>query len=211
MPMTHLSEDNLLRLAEITEEDLSYNDSDLEMVNHLKTCVSCYNKFCSALVLLSVTSESGYIVLSEMYALKQEENPIKQVSNKILAAVNFAINRFAENIDVILDQVKSASDAFLFQPSLAMATRGLSESDQGIYKVEDINDEKTFIAVDPTNNELLIQINTKEFENIRIRASIQLESSETIEIQLQQKGKVYKGQISNLPSERFQIIVEAVE
>ena len=211
MPMTHLSEDNLLRLAEIAEEDLSYSDSDLEMVNHLKNCVSCYDKFCSALALLSVTSKSGYIVLSEMYALKREEDPIKQVSNKILAAVNFAINRFTENIDVVLDQVRSASDAFFFQPSLAMATRGLSESDQGIYKVEDISDEKTFIAVDPTSNELLIQINTKELGNIRIRAFLQLENGETIEIQLQQKGKIYKGQTSNLPSERFRIIVEEVE
>lgn len=209
--MTHLSEDNLMRLAEIAEEDLSYSDSELEMMDHLKTCVSCYEKFCSALALLSVTSESGYVVLSEMYALKREENPIKQISNKILAAVNFAINRLAENVDVVLDQVKSASAAFFFQPSLAMATRGLSESGQGIYKVEDINDEKTFIAVDPVSRNLLIQINTKELGNIRIRAFLQLEGGGMIEIQLQQKGKIYKGQISDFPSERFQIIVEECE
>ncbi len=209
--MTHLSEDALLRLAERTEADLPYSDSELKMMDHLKSCVPCYNKFCSALALLSVTSESGYAVLSEMYALKKEDRPLRRASNKILAAVDLAINRLAENVDVVLDQVRSAGDAFFFHPSLAMATRGLSESGQGIYKVEDINDEKTFIAVDPVGGGLLIQINTKELGNIRLRVYLQLEGGGTVEIPLRQKGKLCKGQISALPSERFQIVVEAVD
>lgn len=211
MSMTHLSEENLLRLAEITEEDLSYNDNELEMMDHLKTCVPCYKKFCSALTLLSVTSESGYMILSKMYALKQADPPIKQVSNKILAVVNFAVNRLTGNIDVVLNQVKSGSDAFFFQPSLAMATRSLSEATQEIYKIEDINDEKTFIAVDPVSRDLMIQISTKELGNIHIRAFLQLENGDMIEIPLQQKGNIYKGQISDFPSEKFQIIVEECE
>lgn len=208
--MTHLSEDNILRLAEITVEDLSYSDTELEMLDHLKTCVSCYDKFCNALALLSVISESGYMVLSEIYSLKREEDPIKKISNKILAAVNFAINKFAENVDVVLSQAKSVSGTFLFQPALAMATRGLSGSGKSIYKVEDINDEKTFIAVDPICNSLLIQINTKELGNIHLRAFLQLEDGDIIEIQLQQKGQIYKGQMSDLPAERFQIVVEEI-
>lgn len=209
--MTHLSEDDLLRLAEITEEDISYSDSDLEMMNHLKTCASCYEKFCSALTLLSTTSESGYIALSEMYASKRERNPMKRVSDRILATVDLAINRLTKNVDIVLNQVKSESTAFFFQPSLAMATRGLSDSGPGIYRVEDINDEKTFIAVDTVAHNLLIQINTKELEITHIKAFLQLESGDTIEIHLQQRGKIYKGKISDFPSENFRILVKECE
>lgn len=209
--MMHLSDEEIMRLAEITEEHLNYSEHELKMMNHLKTCLSCYEKFCSSLALLEVTSDSGYVVLSEIYGMEDARKLVVRAENKILAVVNLVRNKLLENIDVILEQVERTGDAFRFQPSVAMATRGLIDSDKSVYKVEDVNDDKTFIMLDPRSNELLVQINTKEFENTRIRAFLRLESGETIEINMELKGKIYKGLVNDLPSEKFQIIIEEAD
>lgn len=208
--MNHISDEDLLRLAELTEEDLPYSAFDREKMEHLKTCGYCYAKFCSSLTLVSVTDDSGTLMLSELYDVKQE-SPIEQIAREILATVHFAIRRIAEKVDVVLDQAKSARDTLFFQPSLAMATRGFSEMNQSVYKAEDVNDDKTFLALDPASRTLLVQIHTEEPGGARIRAFLQLESGERIEIPLQQKGKLYRGQAESVPADQFQVIIEREE
>lgn len=209
--MTHLSDEEIMRLAEVTEEQLIYTEQEIEMMNHLKSCTSCYEKFCSSLALLEVTSDDGYVILSEIYGMEYARKLVVQAGNKILAVVNLVRNKLLENMDVILEQVERTGDAFRFHPSLAMATRGLADSDNSVYKVEDINDDKTFIMLDSKSNELLVQINTKELGNTKIRAFLRLESGETREINMELKGKIYKGLVNKLPSEKFQIIIEEAE
>ena len=64
--MKHLTDDEIYRLAELTEECEPYNDVEMEQMEHLKTCTECFDKFCVTLALLEVTNESGYMVLSEI-------------------------------------------------------------------------------------------------------------------------------------------------
>lgn len=209
--MMHLSDEEIMRLAEVTEEQMNYSEHELEMMAHLKSCSSCYEKFCSSLALLEVTSDSGYAILSEIYGMEYARNLAVQAENKILAVVGLVRTKLIENMDVILEQIERKGDAFSFHPSVAMATRGLTSSSSNVYKVEDVNDDKTFIMLDPKNNELMVQINTKGLENTRIRAFLQLESGKTIEIDMEMKGKIYKGLVKNLPSEKFQIIIEEAD
>lgn len=209
--MMHLSDEEIMRLAEVTEEQLTYTEHEIEMMNHLKTCTSCYEKFCSSIALLEVTSDGGYVVLSEIYGMEYARKLVVQAGNKILAVVNLVRNKLLENMDVVLEQVERTEDAFRFHPSVAMATRGLVDSENSVYKVEDVNDDKTFIMLDPKNDELLVQINTKELKNTRIRAFLQLESGKMIEINMELKGKICKGLIKKLPSEKFQLIIEEAD
>lgn len=209
--MAHLSDEQIMRLAEITEEQLTYTEQDIEMLDHLKSCTSCYEKFCSSLALLEVTSDDGYAILSEIYGMEYARKPVVQVGNKILAVVNLARNKLRENMDVILEQVEHTGDVFRFYPSVAMTTRGLADAENSIYKVEDLNDDKTFIMLDSKNNELLVQINTKELKDTKIRAFLRLESGEMIEINMEPKGKIYKGLVNKLPAEKVQIIIEGSE
>lgn len=209
--MTHLSDEEIMRLAEVTEEQLNYSEHELEMMDHLKTCASCYDNFCASLALLEVTSDTGYVVLSEIYGMEYARNSVVRAGNKILAVVNLARNKLIENMDMVLEQVERAGDAFRFHPSLATATRGTMDSDNRVCKVEDINDDKTFIILDPKNNELMVQINTKELGDTRIKAFLRLESGETVGINMEPKGKIYKGFVNNLPSEKFQIVIEETD
>lgn len=209
--MTHLTEDQIMRLAEATENQLPYGDTEKEMLLHLKSCESCYERFCSSLALLEVTSESGYSILSEIYGMEYAKSLTARAGNKILAVVNLVKTKLMENIDIILEQVDREGDALRFRPTLATAARGQSDASRKMYKLEDVSDEKTFIIMDPESDELLIQINAKTISESRIRAYLKLESGKRIDCNLEPKGKIYKGSIKGLPTEKFQIVIEETD
>ena len=209
--MIHLSEDQIMHLAEVTEDMIPYSAPEKEMMLHLKSCEECYSQFCSSLALLEVTSESGYTVLSEIYGMEYAKSLAAKAGNKILAVVNLVKTKLMENIDVIMEQAEGNGDSFRFRPALATAARGLSDSSNKMYKVEDVSDEKTFIIMDPVNDELLIQINTKTIPYEKIRVYLKTESGEIIDCDMTAKGKIYKGIIKELPSEKFQIVIEEAE
>lgn len=209
--MTHLTENQIMNLAEKTEEMYPYSDAEREMMIHLKSCESCYEQFCSSLALLEVTSDSGYTVLSEIYGMEYAKSLTARAGNKVLAVVNLVKMKLMENIDIILEQVDREDDALRFRPTLATATRGQLDTSRKMYKVEDVSDEKTFIIMDPESDELLIQINTKTISEGRIRAYLKLESGKTIDCKLEPKGKIYKGSIKGLPTEKIQIVIEETD
>ena len=209
--MTHLSEKQIMNLAEKTEEMFPYGDAEKEMMIHLKSCESCYEQFCGALALLEVTSNSGYTVLSEIYGMEYAKSLTAKAGNRILAVVNLVKTKLMENIDLILEQVDREGDALRFRPTLATAARGQSDKSRKMYKVEDISDERTFIIMDPESDELLIQINAKTLFERHIRAYLKLESGQTIDCKLEPKGKIYKGSVKGLPAEKFQIVIEETD
>lgn len=209
--MTHLSEDQIMNLAEVTEDMIPYIASEKDMMLHLKSCEECYSQFCSCLALLEVTSESGYAVLSEIYGMEYAKSLAAKAGNKILAVVNLVKTKLMENIDVIMEQAEGSGDSFRFRPALATATRGTSDSSKKMYKVEDISDEKTFIIMDPIHDELLIQINAKSVSDNKIRVYLKTESGEIIDCDMTAKGKIYKGLVKGLPPEKFQIVIEEAE
>lgn len=209
--MTHLTENQIMNLAEKAEEMYPYSETEREMMLHLKSCESCYEQFCSALALLEVTSESGYSVLSEIYGMEYSKSLAAKAGNRILAVVSLVKNKLKENIDVIMEQIDRESDSFSFRPSLATATRGQSDSQRKLYKVEDVSDEKTFIIMDPENDELMIQVNAKSISGGNVRVYIKTESGNITDCELQLKGKIYKGIVKGLPSEKFQIVLEETE
>ncbi|MDO5138263.1 MAG: hypothetical protein Q4D71_07340 [Oscillospiraceae bacterium] len=207
--MKHLSDDEIMILAEVTEEQLVYSAEQLSMMEHLKTCRSCYEKFCCALTLMEVTGDKGYPLLSEIYGTEPEKSLVPETGKKILAVVSFVNTRIHEGIGEIVEQVIHAGDLFTFRPSVAMATRGIATSKTKIYKIEDINDDKTFIAVNPDRNELLLQVNSKGFDHSNIKAFLKTDSGERTEIHLDVRGKIYKGMLRNLPEGRYEIIIES--
>lgn len=206
--MIHLSEDSIMKLAEATEEQLIYTKEQIEMMNHLKTCEPCFEKFCSAMALQEVFSDAGYAFLSDIYDMSYAKSLTNKVVNKTLAVVNLIRNGVHNDLSMILEQVRREGDAFRLSPALAMSTRGASTSKNRVYKVEDVNNEKTFIAVDAANNELLLQINTKGLDEAKIQAFLEMESGERVEIKLEQVGKNFKGMVRDLPEGALQLIIE---
>lgn len=209
--MTHVSDDDIMLLAETVEEHLVFSKDQLIMMEHLKTCRECYEKFCAAQTLLEVTGDYSYPVLSKIYGMEPAKSLVENAGAKTLAVVKLAGAHFRDSVKTVLEQVSLAGDIFRFQPTAAMATRGMGDPAGTVYKLEDINDDKTFIAVDPYRQELLLQINTKDVWDTEIRAYIQFASGERIDVHMEQKGRIFKGKVSELPEEDMQVVIKAAE
>ena len=205
--MIHLSDDDILQLAETTEENLILSKEQLEMMNHLKECGICYDKFCGAIALMEVTGESGSVYLSEIFAVQSVESLQSQPETKNLAILNVIMKTVRGKIETVIEQANVAGSAFRFQPSIAMGTRGVSGNRGSVYKVEDSDDEKTFIAIDSERKELLLQVNAKELSASGIKAYLQLSSGEKKEIQIERRGFIFIGKINNLPDEEATLVI----
>jgi len=209
--MNHLNDDELLRLAEVTEELLSYDEVELRLMEHLKFCEDCYKKFCTTLALVEVTSESGYMILSDMYGITDTENVVQEINDRALAVIGVFRRQMEDGVRIFLEQIQQTGSAFCFAPVLAAGTRGSAEDESDICKLEDLDDEKTFLFFDSASNEILLQINTKSLEESEIRAFIVSESGEKTEILLEKKGKLRKGVVKNPPKDDFKIEIEELE
>lgn len=202
--MTHLTEEQLCHIAEVTEETQPYNSQEMKQMEHLKVCEECYNKFCTALILAETTSESGYILLSEVYDAKNKVS----LNEKAIAVINVIRKKIGESLSVAIEQIEQAKSLFQFEAPLTFGTRGIGEKTSKISKVEDIDDEKTFIMFDSEKNELMVQINVKNIQKKDIRVYAEFKNSDKIEINLVKKGNIVKGTLANIPEVGFQIYIE---
>lgn len=209
--MMHLSDDEILQLAEVAEEHLVFTNDQLEMMAHLKTCESCYKKFCGALTILEVTGDYGSVYLSELYEMKYARSLPSHETVITLAVLNLIKQNINEKKGMVLEQVTRAGDIFKFRPAVSVATRSTSAASASIYKLEDITDEKTFVAVDPARRELLLQINTSNLCGKKIKVFLQSDSGQNSEIHMEPIGNIYKGRAFDIPNEEARLVIQAFD
>lgn len=207
--MTHLTDDEIFDLAQMTESFQIYNGLNLQQMEHLKTCESCYKIFCSALAILDMTSESGYMFLSELYGMNAPEKKVSQTS-KILAVVQIAREKIKGSASTVIRQVEQAGTMFKFTPVLAAAVRGSRETNPEIFRAEDADDEGTFIVFDAGKRELMIQIKRTKLEAQKVRVYLCFDNSETIEVNLEEKGKYLRGVLKGIQDKDFQIYIKSL-
>lgn len=208
--MMHLTGDEIFELAQLTEDGWQYSSLNLQQMEHLRTCRSCYEKFCSALAVMDVTSEGGYIVLSEIYSIDTESEKVFQ-GRKILAVVQVIREKIEDSVSAVMKQVEQAGSVFNFTPALAAAVRGGGRIDSEIFKIEDADDDRTFIVFDAGKKELMVQINSTGLETENVKAYIYFHNSEMIEVGLEKKGKYLKGVLGNISDNDFQIRIEYMD
>lgn len=230
--MKHLTDDQIYRLAVLTEEMETYDSCEMEQMEHLKTCKECYDKFCAALSLVAVTSESGYMVLADIYEteklfkiedVKEIEKicetgtiPASSINEKILAAVKVVRQKVEETMSAVIEQIEEIESMFEFRPALAFSTRSIksvsdNDADNEIpmtVKVKNVEDEKTFIMFDAKNNQLLVQINVKELESKEIAVYLDFENHKRQEVPLERRGNIVKGVVADLPEADFSVYIE---
>lgn len=208
--MNHLSDNELMLLAETTIGLYPYDDNQLKQMDHLKECSSCYEEFCSLLAILEVTSEQGYTVLSEMYNMQSEVHQKEQSENKVIAAINIIASKLKENINTAFEQIEFKKSCLFFQPDFAAASRGIGTNEQTVYKLIDIEDENTFIAMDIKSHKILVQVNAKPLEQSNIQIYVKSNNDEIIEIPLTKQGEIYKGISTEIHFDSFQVIIEQI-
>lgn len=203
--MLHLTEEQLIRLAEKSESYLPYDAQEEEQMLHLRRCEACYERFCAALVLLETTGDAGALVLAEALAQERKKQTAAE-PGRILAAVRVAYQRLMDGLDDAVRQLASAGAALQFQPALAAGARGQAEG-AGSCVLEDVADAKTFLMIDGERGELFLQLRGVPGGGTP-KAYLQTDSGKRTEIPLQQRDGVYKGMLTELPTEDYQILIE---
>lgn len=207
--MNHINFDMLYRLAECVENEQPFNDAETDAMRHIADCKECYGKFCSLLAIISVTSNSGYVTLSEIFTEKDTAKQMENISNRVMAVISIAIQKVKESVSVMMEQVEQIKDGFIFEAPLAVATRDATGHEGSkLRKLEDVENERNFITVDPISKVLLVQIDARDLEGCKAIAYITLDSGDRIDIPLSRVGSVFRGKIANIPEERFDLYIE---
>ena len=206
--MTHLSFDELLNLAEASTKQEGFDDFQIEQLEHLKTCKDCYESFCLLSALSDVMSESGgYALNSNSVSVMNEV--AKALTAKALARFQVIRSTAAGAIGAVLEQLDQATSSLQFGPSLAMATRGTGKNDSTAIRLEEFEDEKTYVVFKPDTNEIGIQINIRGLDVENLHVYIEFDDSSRMELPTTRRGSIVKGAIGDVPNGNFQVVVEA--
>lgn len=204
--MTHLNDDEILSLASVTADGMPYTDDERKQMEHLKTCEECYDRFYAALALTDTVSNIGLLS-----SVKQEVTAEEKVKSKILAIVGVIVDKASTGIDSVLQQLDQATAAISFMPAMSLATRGASDEQSNTSKLEDVNDEKTYISFDSGSGQLFVQINTREIGDENISVTVKYSNGDTREIPMERSGALLMGSMDNLVEGEFKVVVAAAD
>lgn len=204
--MTHLTMDEIIELAIKLTSDEIMNDGEIEKLQHLKECKGCYERFGVAVALCDATSPDGIALVTE--AKKQTALQSEEVKEP-LSVIKVVRQKVNDIKTAIMEQLDGISAAFSFEPALAMATRG-DDSKSGIsmVKLEELDDEKTYIAFDTQKNELYVQINAHNYSDTNIGIYLLCENKKIIEVPVVLESGFFKGQLTDVPDGDFRIYID---
>jgi len=206
MSMSHVEFEVLYRLAELIEEELPLGEEEMEALQHLADCEECYQKFCVLSTLADVTSESGYLLLSEMYQFDQEPTAEKTLQEKVFAVIDVVVQRVKDSVSVVMEQVEQMQAMIAFEQPIAVVARGTSgSSENSVQKLEAVENERTFVAYDASSGVLLIQIDTVELDVDEVLCYVELSSGERVEVSMTRMGALLKGKLEGVQDTNFRV------
>lgn len=204
--MIHPNEDEIFELAEKVSSGEKLSEKDILAIRHIKECRACYGSFCVAIAIFDATTNEAIQDVSEM---RRAEYAASQAVRKHVSVVAVIRQKIDGVKSAILEQINGVESAFSFEPALAMATRGDdTNTPNNIIKLEELDDEKTFIVFDSDKNELYIQVNTRNIQNKSLQAYLMFSDQRIVALPLTQEGGFLKGRINNLPDVDFKIYFE---
>lgn len=207
--MMHMNYDEIFQLAEASANQEGFEDSQIEQLEHLKTCKECYETFCLLSALSDVMSESGSYALKYSESTSLISETVKELKARVIAKFQIIRNAATSAIDAVFEQIDQTTSALQFGPSLAMATRGSGKTDSKIIRLEEFEDDKTYVVFNPETNEIGVQINVRGLEIENLHVFIELDDSTRIELPVTKRGNIVKGNMGNIPNCNVQITIEA--
>lgn len=206
--MKHLEYDELFDLARVNASDEGFDDDQIKKMNHLKSCTECYESFC----LLTMLE----YVMGDVNGLKEYENvyssvteSLELVKRKILATVNVIRDNVKDVTEVVMKQMDKINEPLQFEPVLVLTGRGTNADNSSTIRIEELEDDRTFIAYNSVANEVEIQLNINILETQDVIVVLSFEDLHSITVPLEKKGSVLKGTVSNIPDSSFVITIES--
>lgn len=206
--MMHLNYDELFLLAEAASEQDGFDDIQIQQLEHLKNCQDCYESFCLLSALSDVTGEAGSLML-DVQRVSAVQEIVTSVTGKVLARIQIIRDSAAAAAGAVLEQINQAGAALQFGPSFAMATRGAGDEGTSAVRIEEFEDDKTFVIFKPEKNELSVQINPRNLDIENVKVYVEFEDGARAEVTVEHKGAILKGTLQNVPEGNFNLVIEA--
>ena len=147
------------------------------------------------------------LVLNPVYS----EEETAESARKLLAAIRVTCERIQDQISLIGEQIQNQADAFLFEPVLATAVRGAAKSRNTVLRMEDLDDENTYVVYDAENHKLMLQLEAEGKNAADFKVYLKFADKTTMELSLQESGSCLKGTLTDIPSESFEIYIEKAD
>lgn len=207
--MNHVDFNILYRLAELVDDEQPFNDEETEYMRHISDCKECYDKFISLISIKGVISDSGYIALSNIFNTGNDYEAKEEISKRVMAVISVVKTKIKNKVSVMMEQVEEVKEGLVFEKPFAVAARNTDENNQSeLEKLEDIENEKNYVVVDLSSNELLVQIDTRDLKGKSVDIYIIQESGTKMFIPVERVGLLVKGKLSKIPDEQFKLYIE---
>lgn len=206
--MTHLTDDQLYHLAELSSKAELLNAEEELLLDHIKSCRECFNKYCVMATLMDATSLSCGLVF-DSGALQVREKAIVPVK-RLLASLRITYQQLQDKKTLVGEQIQQNLSAFAFEPILATAVRGGGTSKAMLLRMEDIDDEDSYFVYDAESHKILLQFGLRNNAPERIKAYLKFDDQSIINIPLEQNGFYLKGIVSDIPSKNFEVRIEEI-
>ena len=181
-------------------------DLDICHLKHIKECKECYKNFGVALTLCDATSNEGMALLAEERRKEKEDVSLMLEPLSVIKVVRQKINDIKS---AVLEQIQNVNDLFAFEPAVAFATRGIEESSKSDQiKLEELDDEKTFILFDAQKDELYVQINMKNLGDKEIEIYLLDNDNKIYEVPSTREANFLKGHMTGVPVGDFKIYID---
>ncbi len=207
--MSHVDFDMIYELAECVEEEIPFSPEGYEAMRHIAQCQQCYEAFCSMAAVMAVTSDAGYLTLLNGVLTEAKQSPLAEAGRKVLAVISVAVNSAKESLSVMMEQVGDMKEGFIFDTTPAFAVRDAADGEcSALEKIEEIENEYTYVIIDPDEKILLIQIDAKSVGADGITAYLLLEEGRRVYISIEKQENVYYGKLNDIPDGKYQLIME---
>lgn len=207
--MSHLTEDQIGDLAKKVLENAAFSDDDVAMIEHIGDCEDCYQLLKSMMAVIVVTDNMG------QYLAK----PVP-VRDKIRATISLMVKK----TDVVLDQIIGSKQQWLFNlsaPPMGASAAAMSYSSQTggradtrryhsyirvPQKIEDLENDQTFVEYDPERKLLTIQVDCADGEVPR--AFLRFADRTMTKVVFEKQAHLYTAQVSGLEEGDYELILE---
>lgn len=206
--MTHLTDDQLYHLAELSNNAGLLNAEEERQLDHIKSCRKCFNKYCVIATLLDATSLSCGLVFDSS-ALKVRE-VASTPARRLLVSLRITYKHIQDKITLVGEQLQQNFSSFAFEPILATAVRGGGTAKTSMLRMEDIDDEGNYFVYDAENHKILLQFDSKNNASENIKAYLKFDDQSLIDIPLERRGSYLRGTVSNVPSGSFEVRIEEI-
>lgn len=206
--MTHLTDDQLYHLAELSSKAELLNAEEELLLDHIKSCRECFNKYCVMATLMDATSLSCGLVF-DSDALQVREKAIAP-AKRLLASLRITYRQLQDKMTLVGEQIQQNLSAFAFEPILATAVRGGGASKAMLLRMEDIDDEDSYFVYDAERHKILLQFGLRNNTPERIKAYLKFDDQSIIDIPLEQNGSYLRGIVSDIPSKNFEVRIEEI-